>query len=188
MREILRALRDDADSYCDGKTPWLRAALLGYLAYAGAHYMADPFYASWFSGITLVFHEMGHIVFAPFGETLKILGGSLMQLIVPTAAAVYLLRRQGDWFGLVVGASWLAFAAWELATYIGDANKESLPLVSMGGTPEHDWSRLLTGWHWLNSCDEIATAVRVAAFSIWAPAMTLGAWLVLRMARRARPA
>lgn len=178
------ALRDEAADYCEGRSPWLRAALAAYLAYAGVRYMQDPLYVSLFDGITLVFHEMGHLLARPFGRTIYILGGSLMQLFVPTFAAGYLLLRQRDWFGLAVGMAWLGFSGWNLATYIADANKENLPLAAMSpGKPEHDWANLLTQWHLLNSCEAIASAVRVAAFSVWGVAMALAAWLIVRMIR-----
>lgn len=182
-RDVFEALRDDAAEWCEGKSPWLRAALTVYLAYAGVRHIADPLYRSWFGGITLAFHEMGHIVFSPFGRTLMLLGGSIMQLLVPAAAALYLLLRQRDWFGLAVGQAWLAFSTWEVATYIDDANKEQLPLVSLGGVPEHDWSILLTQWHMLNACETIATATRCVAFVTWATAIAFAGWLLWRMAR-----
>lgn len=182
-RYVLEDFYLEAEDYCRGKNPWLRAALTVYLAYAGVRHVADPLYRSWFGGITLAFHEMGHIVFSPFGRTLTILGGSIMQLVIPAAAALYLLLRQRDWFGLAVGQAWLSFSTWELATYIDDANKEQLPLVSLGGVPEHDWSILLTQWHMLNECETIATATRCVAFVTWATAIAFAGWLLYRMAR-----
>lgn len=184
LRDVGEALRDNAVDYCQGRSPWARGVLALYLAYAGVRHVADPLYRSWFAGITLVFHELGHIVFAPFGRTLMLLGGSIMQLLIPLAAGAYLLLRQRDWFGLLVGQSWLAFSTWELATYIDDANKERLPLVSMGGVPEHDWSTLLTDWHLLNSCGTIASVTRGVAFLLWASAMAATTWLLWHMARR----
>ncbi|MBX3182386.1 MAG: hypothetical protein KIT72_08945 [Polyangiaceae bacterium] len=185
LRSFIHALYEDAVDYAEeGRSPWARGALALYLAYAGVRHLADPLYRSWFAGLTLGLHELGHIVFAPFGRTWMLLGGSLMQLIVPAVVAVYLLVRQRDWFGIWVGQAWLAFSAWEVATYVEDANKERLPLVSFSGRYEHDWSMLLTDWRLLNSCDTIATVIRVGAFLTWATAM-VAAWLLLyRMAQR----
>lgn len=185
LSDVARAWRDDAVDWCAGRRWEPRAALLGYLVYAGARHVRDPLYRSWFAGITLVFHEMGHVVFSPFGDTMHILGGSLMQLLVPAAAGAYLLLRQRDHFGLAVCGAWLAFSTWELATYVGDASHESLPLVGLGPNPEHDWSHLLTAWHLLNDDAAIASALRLVAFGIWAASVTLGGWLCWRMARPA---
>lgn len=185
-RALFEALREDAAAYCEDRSPWVRAALGAYLAYATARHVFDPLYRSWFAGITLAFHEIGHILFAPLGRTMMLLGGSITQLVVPLAAGLYLLLRQRDWFGLGVCQAWLGFSAYDLATYVGDANKELLPLVSMGGTPEHDWSALLTQWHLLNACDTFATLIRVGGFVTCTSALALMAWLLVTMHRAAR--
>lgn len=181
--DLARNMRDDAVDWCEGKRVWPRAALLAYLLYAGVRHVASPTYRSWFAGITLAFHEMGHIVFLPLGRTMTILGGSLTQLIVPSAAAIYLLVKQRDYFGVAVGGAWWSFSAFELATYIGDASHEELALVGFSGNPEHDWSTLLTQWHLLNSDAAIATTVRVFAFVVCAASIALGGWLCVKMAR-----
>lgn len=192
LRDGFEALRDDALDACDEREPAgivSRALLAAYLVYAGVRHIANPLYRSWFAGITLVFHEMGHPLFSPLGHTMMLLGGSITQLLIPLAAGLYLLFRQRDWFGLAVCTAWFAFSAWELATYIADANKEQLPLVSLGGAPEHDWSNLLTQWHWLNACDAIGTFVRSIAFVSWFLAMSLACWLLWQMWKlRQRPA
>lgn len=185
LSQLARDLYEDAIAYAEEeeRSPWARAALALYLFYAGVRHLADPLYRSWFAALTLGFHELGHIVFAPFGRTWMLLGGSLMQLIVPAAAAVYLLVRQRDWFGVWVGQAWFAFSAFEVATYVEDANKERLPLVSFSGRYEHDWSMLLTDWRLLNACDTIATGIRFVALVFWASAMLAASLLLYRMLR-----
>jgi hypothetical protein len=177
MLETLTGMKLEAELWCEGRSPWARLLLLGYLAYAGVRHLIDPMYRSWFAGITLAFHELGHILFSGLGNTMMLLGGSIMQVLVPAAAAIYLLLRQGDFFGFSVGASWFSFALWEMATYIRDAAREQLPLVGFGDHPQHDWGTLLTQWGILNSCDTIATGVRVIATATWGASMVLGAWL-----------
>lgn len=187
LRDRIDDLRDDLESWLDERESWIpRALLLAYLAYGFVRHIADPLYRTWFGGITLAFHEMGHIVFIPFGRTMTIAGGSIMQLLVPLAAAIYLLVKQRDWFGLVVGLMWLSFSMFELATYIGDAAREELPLVSMGGGYHHDWSMLLTQWHLLSQCDAIASCVRVLAGIIGLGALALGGYIVVRIVRARR--
>lgn len=181
MIEALRDRKLDAELWCDEKSPWVRLGLLAYLAYAGARHLLEPLYQSWFAGITLGFHEAGHLVFAGFGNTMMLLGGSLLQVTVPLAAAAYLLLRQGDYFGFAVGGAWLSFALWEMAVYIFDAAREELPLVGFGDHPQHDWGTLLTQWGVLNSCDTIAALVRVLATACWAGSVALGGWLCWRM-------
>lgn len=180
---LILTLRDDAEDWCEDKSPWLRAGLLTYLGYAGLRHLFDPMWVSWFAALTLMFHELGHIVMMPFGLTLHLLGGSAAQLLVPTAAGLYLLLKQRDWFGLVVCTAWLAFAEYEMATYMADASREQLPMVGFSDHPIHDWSALFTQWRVLNYCDQIANTVRGVAFLTWAAAMALGSWLAWLMFR-----
>lgn len=175
--DLLSGLRDDARSWAHGRQPFARIALLVYLLYAGIRHAVDPTYRSWFAGITLAFHEMGHIVFSPLGRTLMLLGGSIFQVLIPLIAGLYLWLRQRDYFGAAVGGAWLSYASWEMAAYIDDANKERLALVGFGDHPQHDWATLLTGWRLLNHCETIASLVRVGAFAVWAGSMALAVWL-----------
>ena len=146
--------------------------------------MLNPLYGSWFSGITLAFHEMGHIVFIPLGRTMTIAGGSIMQLAIPLTAAIYLLKKQNDWFGFGVGLAWLSFAMFELATYIGDAARMELPLVGFGGGYHHDWATLLTQWRVIDYCDGIATGVRVLGGAVWLFAMIEMGYICAKIAIR----
>lgn len=140
-------------------------------------------YRSWFAGLTLVIHEFGHLLFAPFGQTLMLLGGSITQVTAPVLVAAYLLFRQGDWFGLAVGLAWLSFSSFELATYVGDANKGQLPLVGFGSDVLHDWDTLLTQWHLLNHCDTFATLLRVGAAVVGLSSLGFALWLLVSMHR-----
>jgi hypothetical protein len=181
VREFGETMREDAQAWAKGRSAVARLPLLAYLVYGGLRHLLDPMYRTWFGGITLAFHEMGHLLFIPFGRTFTILGGSIMQLFVPTVAAIYLLLRQRDWFGLTVGGAWLGYSEWEMATYMADAVKEELDLVGFGGNPEHDWHNLFGQWHLLSHCEGIATFVRMCAFGTWGTSMALGGWLCWRM-------
>ncbi|MBI3204352.1 MAG: hypothetical protein HYZ29_22640 [Myxococcales bacterium] len=186
LRDTLEGLVDDARDWSDSRSPWARLPLLLYLVYAGVRHLFDPMYRSWFGGLTLVLHELGHLLFSAFGQTLMLLGGSLTQLAAPTLVAVYLLLFQRDWFGLSVGVSWLSFSTFELATYVDDANKNQLALVGMGDKVLHDWDTLLTQWHLLNHCGTFAFALRALATLAMVAAFALGGWLLYRMARSDR--
>lgn len=182
-RKVLVALFEDARQWASGKNPWLRGVLSLYLLYAFLRHVAEPLYRSWFSGITLAFHELGHLVFAPFGRTMMLLGGSLLQCLVPCGAGLYLLLRQRDYFGVAVCSFWLSFSTFELAVYVDDANRENLPLVSLGGNPEHDWSTLLTEWRCLNAAQALARTARLFASAEGIFALALAAFLLWTMWR-----
>ncbi len=95
--------------------------------------------------VDLPIHETGHLVLAPFGEFLQFLGGTLFQLIMPSAFIVYFARRR-DAHAASVALWWVAQNFWNISVYIADARSENLPLVGGG---EHDWAFLLTRLGWL---------------------------------------
>jgi hypothetical protein len=78
-------------------------------------------------------------VFGPFGEFTGFLGGTLMQLIVPSVFCGYFLHRR-DRHAATVALWWVAQNLWNVSVYVRDARAEELPLVGGG---EHDWAYLL---------------------------------------------
>ena len=124
--------------------------------------------------VDLAIHETGHLVFAPFGEFLTALGGSLFQLIVP-ALFVGTFWRRGDRFAAFISIWWLAQSSWNLARYIADARALELPLVGGG---EHDWAYLLADLGWLQHDLLIAGMVRGAGILLFALGM-FGAWMAV---------
>jgi hypothetical protein len=95
----------------------------------------------------LVFHEAGHILFLPFGRFMNVLGGSLLQVVVPVVCAGTFLRQQGNRFGCAVCVWWAGQSLVDLAPYIADARALQLPLIGgrTGAEVEgHDWEFLLT--------------------------------------------
>jgi hypothetical protein len=134
----------------------------------------DPANYRWLDSLDLAIHETGHLVFAFDGETLQLLGGTLMQLIVP-AAFVVALWRSGDRHGATVPLWWLAQNCWNISVYVRDARSQELPLVGGG---EHDWALLLGGWGWLARDQALADALRFLGLVLYVLALWGGrAWL-----------
>ena len=77
-----------------------------------------------FSGITLAFHEMGHLLFAWAPKFITVLMGSGFQVAIPVIV-ILIFYRQPDYFGMSVGGLWLAYSLWELSDYVGDARRTS---------------------------------------------------------------
>jgi hypothetical protein len=80
----------------------------------------------------ILFHEAGHVVFAPFGATLGVAGGTLGQLLMPLICAVA-LHRSGDNFGAALCSAWMALSLVDASVYAYDAADPVLPLIG-GGT------------------------------------------------------
>jgi hypothetical protein len=133
----------------------------------------------------LVFHEAGHVLFGFFPRFVAVLGGSLLQLIVPAACAIAFWRR-GDRFATAVGVWWFGQNFVDLAPYIDDAR--SLRLVLLGGrtgaeVEGHDWEYLLQAigkLHWDHGLARLAHLIGLLTM--------LGAltWAALELRRQYR--
>ena len=167
---------------------WIpRALLLAYLVYADIRFLRDPLSWTWFSGITLGFHEMGHLIFAFMGHFVGSLMGSGLQLLVPIIVIV-VFYRQPDYFGMSVGGFWLSFAMFELANYVGDARTMDLPLVGFSDDPEHDWNYLLSTTGLLELDTTLAFLLRAGATLIGLASLAFGVWLLWQMATQKKSA
>lgn len=173
-------------AHCAGRW-WLpRLLLLLLLGYVFARHLGDPAYQSIFKPLNLGIHELGHVVFSPFGKLLEIAGGSILQCLVPIAA-VGMFLRQGDPFAIAVSFGWLGTNLYDVATYAGDARAMALPLVSPGGGHViHDWNYLLGRLSMLRWDETIASALRVAGGLSMALSIVAGAAILVVMARHGR--
>lgn len=130
-------------------------------------------------GVDLLIHEAGHLITGVFGhETVTVLGGTLFQLALPTAFAVYFARRRQG-YGLAFALFWVAQNCFDVAVYVRDAPVKVLPLLSIGGDEEntiHDWEYLLNRAHALSHAGDVAyTFVFVGGLLLLATAV-VGLW------------
>jgi hypothetical protein len=142
---------------------WSRAALLLGLAVWTLSLLRTPLPAingAFLHLINLIFHEAGHIVFAPFGTFMMTLGGSLLQVIVPFVCAWAFVFQQQDPFAASVCVWWAGESLLDLSPYIDDAR--SLQLMLLGGPAAevegHDWEAILMSLGWLHLDHTIARA------------------------------
>jgi hypothetical protein len=151
-----------------------RAALTAILALYGWRCLRAPDTYRWLDSLDLAIHETGHLAFAFGGETLTLLGGTLMQLLVPLAFTVA-LWRQGDRHGATVPLWWLGQNCWNISVYIKDARAQALPLEGGG---EHDWALVLGQAGGLAKDQAIGGWVFFVGFALYAAAIVLG-WRAL---------
>ena len=154
-------------------TAWL-VFFLGFLWYAAR--TKDDFLI--LDNVNLVIHEGGHPLFSFFGETLMILGGTLLELIVPLGIAIYFW-----WHRNTTGVAFCLFWFFEnflyIGTYMADARRLTLPLVGSG---EHDWEILFSQWGVLHLDQKIGGWTRILGW--WGMALTV-VWLAWMCRRRA---
>jgi hypothetical protein len=148
---------------------WRTGLTLGLAVY-GWQFLRTPDDYRWLDSLDLAIHETGHLVFAFGGEFLMLLGGTLLQLLVPVVFVVA-LWRQGDRHGATVPLWWLGQNCWNISRYIKDARLEELPLVGGG---EHDWALLLGQLGWLERDQAIGGAVFLLGVVLYGVAIIFG--------------
>lgn len=99
--------------------------------------------------VNLPFHESGHIIFRPFWPVLTSLGGTLAQLLMPLICLGVFLLKTRDTFAAGFCLWWLGENFIDIAPYIDDARRLTMPLVggNTGMTSPygfHDWEFILT--------------------------------------------
>ena len=161
--------------------PVSKSAATAWLAFYGLfllHALTDQDGFLLIDYVNLVIHEGGHLLFGWFGRTLGILGGTLLQLLVPLALAVYFLLRRHT-----TGTAFAVFFFFEsflnVGVYMADARRQALQYVTVGdpGSAEHDWDVLFSGIGLLEKDTVIGGAMRVLG---WMGMLGSVAWLVRR--------
>jgi hypothetical protein len=146
----------------------------GFLLYAATNHSGFLF----IDNANLVVHEGGHALFGWFGERIGLMGGTLLQWLVPGLLAAYFYYHRQ-----ISGFVFCTFFFFEnflyTATYMADARVQELPLVSLGDSDyvEHDWNTMLGWFGLLNYDTRIAGFVR---FLGWMGMIAVVAWFVYR--------
>jgi hypothetical protein len=123
---------------------YLKAGFTIVLAVYGIICARDVTIARFLDRVDLVAHEAGHLFFSWFGEFIQVSGGTMGQLFVPIAFAIYFSYRK-ELFSTAVALFWVGQNLFNISVYVRDAQAMALPLVSVGGgDPIHDWHYLLS--------------------------------------------
>jgi len=148
-----------------------------YAAASGPHFLFLDF-------ANLMIHEAGHPLFGiiggggedGFGHTLMVLGGTLFELIVPFACAIYFFfQRQA--YGTAFSSFWFFENFLYIANYMADARTATQSLV---GGDESDWTVLFTQWNLMLRDQQIAGVTRAIG---WLGMLASIAWFAHRAYR-----
>jgi hypothetical protein len=96
---------------------------------------------TWIDNADLVIHEAGHFFFMFFGKFIYTLGGTFMQILLPSLIIWYFLRNSYR-TGAQVGMIWLGQNLINISVYAADARAQVLPLLG-GNKVYHDWTYIL---------------------------------------------
>ena len=162
------------------------AALLAGLALLLRSERTHGLLAAAIHGFDLVVHEAGHPLFGLFGwRFLGILGGTLLQLTPPVAAAlVFWRRRQAASVATVV--AWLGVNLVHVGEYAADARARALPLVNADASG-HDWGNMLGALGLVEQGRAIGGVIGALgwALQLLGPAWAAALWLRWRLEERA---
>jgi hypothetical protein len=171
------------DEWCKDKSRWWRAVILIVLLREWFNFMSDPLHFGWFSPVNLGIHELGHVLFRPFGDWLMVAGGSITEAAAPLIAA-FMFFRQPDFFAIAVCGGWLSSALYQMATYMADATALELDVVTIGGgepLSPNDWRYMLESVGLLLWDQRLAHALRLVASLLMLASIAFGCWLLLKM-------
>jgi len=188
MRDYLQLIFDQL-GFGEPWKPVSRPALVGWLIFYVA-FLAYAFSAHggylFIDNANLVVHEGGHNLFAWFGPTLCLWGGTLLQWLVPFLLAAFFFKQR-ETTGFVF-CLFFFFENWlYTATYMADARAMELPLVTTGDSDfvEHDFNAIFTSLGVLPYDTKIAAVVR---FLGWCGMIGVIIWFASqKTARRSNP-
>jgi hypothetical protein len=167
---------------------WGRAFFLVVLVLMGLVFAFSPLEAdaigwSFMHLINLPFHEAGHIIFSFFGDFMRVLGGTLTQILIPLICMVAFVRK-GDVFGASCGLWWMGQSFIDAAPYIYDARAGELMLlggVTGQDAPEyHDWHNLLNRLGILSWDHGLAYGAKLFGIVLILLSILWAGWFLLR--------
>ena len=108
--------------------------------------------------VNLGLHEFGHMLTYANSDLVNALAGSVAQVAIPLAVALWLFFRRGDWVAAGVCLMWAATSAIEVAVYAADAPKQELDLIG----DQHDWAFILgpDGYDAMGKSQSLAHTIR----------------------------
>lgn len=167
---------------CIGRNPWIRLPLFLWCAWMWKGHLADPLASDMIKGLNLGIHELGHMLWSPFGEFLAVAGGTLTQCLAPVIGGIMFVRQR-DPFALFFAVAWLGTNLFDVATYCADARAMELPLVSpfAGDEIGHDWNYLLSRTGLLQSDLRLAGTLRWGASLCFLVALAGMGWCLWKM-------
>lgn len=156
------------------------SALAFYGLFSASDYTVDGFLIAnngimmFMHGVNLIFHEAGHVLFSPFGRFIYVLGGSLMQILVPAGICGYFFYTQQR-YASAIALCWAGENFWDVSIYIKDAQDRILPLLG-GEISYHDWHYLLLHTSSLAKAQPFGNFVYTIGILIYAFAVFAGVY------------
>jgi len=142
-------------------------------------------FSSFWHLVNLPFHEVGHIVFRPFGRLITSMGGSIAQVLMPLICMGVFLLKTRDTFAASFALWWTGESFMDLAPYINDARSLTLPLLggNTGRTSPygfHDWEFILQETKLLRYDHALANLANMAGTMLMVCALAWGGYILYK--------
>ncbi len=141
--------------------------------------------------IVLPIHEAGHLLFIPFGRFMTVLGGSLLQVLLPLILMASFVFGFGgsrrDNFAASLMLWWAAVSIIDVAPYIWDAFDPKMMLLGGQTGAEsdgHDWQNILGDLGLIRRAHLIAGIAHKLGLVVMLVAYAWGAALLILQFRR----
>ena len=126
----------------------VKAGFILIVAIYGVFCATSPSTYRFLDRVDLIFHEAGHVIFAFFGEFIGIMGGSIMQVLIPAIVVGYFFFHRQP-YSAAVTLFWVGQSLFNVSVYVKDARARALPLLG-DDISAHDWYNILSRLHLLN--------------------------------------
>ena len=144
----------------------------------------DPASGSLIDTALMPIHEGGHTLFAFFGTFLAVLGGSLLQWLVPLFLVVGFVRQR-DLYAICAGIVVFGVSLNSTYVYMDSAfHLEKYPdmvFVTLGDAQQeatHDWQYLFGSLGMYHSSDAVVALMRVLSLGMLWCGWLAGAWVL----------
>jgi hypothetical protein len=122
----------------------------------------DPMDHGFIHMINFPIHEVGHILFKPLGNFIRVAGGTIFQFLIPIICCFDFFHR-GQKFSAFIALMWIGQNFFDTAVYARDAIFMEIPLANLSGPingkESHDWRYMLTHTNMLAHTDLIANII-----------------------------
>lgn len=99
--------------------------------------------AYWVWSLTIIPHEAGHLICAPFGWFIMVLGGSIWQILFWLLLGWYIMVVRKGLTGALLCWMLVGHSFINLSVYVRDAQERDLPLIFGMDKSRHDWWNIL---------------------------------------------
>lgn len=145
--------------YINKNINWIKIFIVLFISSYMFYYITSLSEWHFIDNVNLIFHEAGHVIFGFLGNFIGMLGGTLMQILIPILLSFYFFRNN-DYFSASLLLFWVSQNLFNIFIYMKDAVKMELPLLG-GDSVYHDWNYIFSSLNLLDYTRQISLFVYI---------------------------